>query len=156
MHYRRRQFLHHTACLGAFSLFAHTGLIKSASANLPRRTDNFHAGSFEQTRRKLFKEKSTTTSDRIDLIAPDIAENGASVPVTISSDLKNISQIFLLVVNNPVPLSAVFHITPAVDVYLKARIKMAKTSDIVVIAESGEDLFEIRRLVKVTEGGCGG
>lgn len=156
MLYRRRQFLHHTASLGALSLFAYTGLIKSVSANVPKRTDIFHAGSFEQTRRRLFREKVSTTTDRIELIAPVTAENGASVPLTVSSDLEHISRIFLLVVNNPVPLSAVFHITPTLDIYLKARIKMAKTSDIVVVAERGEELFEARRRVNVSVGGCGG
>jgi sulfur-oxidizing protein SoxY len=95
-------------------------------------------------------------SGEITIKAPDIAENGAVVPVTVESDLPNVESVSILVNNNPRPLSAMFILGPGVQPNISTRIKMAKTSDIIAVVKSGGKRFTAEKEVKVTIGGCGG
>ncbi|CAK0771837.1 sulfur-oxidizing protein SoxY [Gammaproteobacteria bacterium] len=95
-------------------------------------------------------------STNITVKTPDIAENGAVVPVTVESDLPNIESISILVKENQRPLSAVFILGPGVLPNIQTRIKMAKTSDVIAVVKSGDKHFTTKKEVKVTIGGCGG
>ncbi|WP_031433393.1 thiosulfate oxidation carrier protein SoxY [Methylomarinum vadi] len=156
MHYSRRQFLQHSASWGVFSVFAVTGLLKPGVAMAQWPHDDFATANLEQTLQTLFHDREIIDSNQITIKAPKTAENGANVPVTIKSDLDNIGKVYLLAEKNPVPLVAEFALSPAVAVYLKARIKMAESSDVIVIADTGEQLLRASRTVKVSVGGCGG
>lgn len=156
MDYSRRQFLQHSASLGVFSVFAVTGIVKPGFAMTQWPQEKFAAGNLEQTLHTLFHDREIIDSDEVTIKAPKTAENGANVPVRIKSDLDNIGKVYLLAEKNPVPLVAEFVLSPAVAVYLKARIKMAESSDIIVIADTGEQLLRASRTVKVSVGGCGG
>jgi len=98
----------------------------------------------------------TKSSTDIAVKAPDIAENGAVVPVTVESSLPNVESISILVQENPRPLSAVFILGPEVQPNISTRIKMAKTSNIIAMVKSGDKRFTAEKEVKVTIGGCGG
>ncbi|WP_305908246.1 thiosulfate oxidation carrier protein SoxY [Methylomarinum sp. Ch1-1] len=152
----RRQFLHKTASLSAFTVFAISGLITPDRVHAQWRKHHFADASFEQILRRLFKNREIVDSDQISIKAPKTAENGATVPITINSSLDGIDKLYLLVEKNPAPLSAIFTLSPSVDVYVKARIKMAESCDVVVIAASGKHLYRARRSINVTTGGCGG
>ncbi len=156
MPYNRRQFLQCSASLGAFSVFAVTGMLRPGSAHAQWREDFFSAGNLEQTLKRLFQDREIVDSNRISIKAPKTAENGAIVPITIKSDLDNVNKVYLLVEKNPVPLAAEFSLTAAVAVYLKARIKMAESCDVIAIADTGEQLLRTNRPVDVSIGGCGG
>jgi sulfur-oxidizing protein SoxY len=96
-------------------------------------------------------------SKDITLTAPDIAENGAVVPMGVSTALPGVKQLLVLVEKNPSPLVAKFDVTDAVDANFLTRAKMGQSSDVyaVAIMNDGKALFA-KKEVKVTLGGCGG
>jgi len=99
---------------------------------------------------------STSPSDAIKIKAPDIAENGAVVPVTVSTTLADVTSISILASANPSPLAASFDLGAGAAGFVSTRIKMGKTGDIVAVVKSGGSLHSNRKGVKVTIGGCGG
>ena len=94
-------------------------------------------------------------SDQIKINAPDIAENGSVVPVTVSSDLAAVESIALLSEANATPLVATFSLSGS-QAYVSTRIKMGKTGHVVAVVKSDGRLYANRKEIKVTIGGCGG
>ena len=96
-------------------------------------------------------------SKEVTIAGPDIAENGALVPLTASSSLPGVKQMLILVEKNPAALIAVFNVTDSVDVSFATRSKMGQSSDVyaVAIMNDGKAFFA-KKEVKVTLGGCGG
>jgi len=88
--------------------------------------------------------------------APDIAENGAVVPITVSSTLPDIESISIIAAKNPSPLAASFQLSSMSEGYVSTRIKMGKTSNVIAVVKSGGKLYSATQEVKVTIGGCGG
>jgi sulfur-oxidizing protein SoxY len=105
---------------------------------------------------KLLYGKDAEASDAIKLDAPEIAENGAVVPVSVSTTLPNVTSISILVSENPSPLAASYKIPTGTSPTVANRIKMAKTSKVVALVESNGKIFSANKEVKVTVGGCGG
>ncbi len=97
-----------------------------------------------------------SASNEVSLKTPDIAENGAVVPVTVESTLTNVESISLLVKDNPRPLSAVFILGPGVQPNISTRLKMSKTSNVIAVVKVGDKRLSTAKEVKVTIGGCGG
>ena len=89
--------------------------------------------------------------------APDIAENGAVVPISASTTLPGVTRIAFLVENNPTTLAGVFDFTDAVEPQVSTRIKMGQTSSVLAVAILGDGrVLFAQKEVKVTLGGCGG
>lgn len=88
---------------------------------------------------------------------PDIAENGAVVPMTVQTNLAGVKKLMLLVEKNPSPLVALFMVNPLVETSFQTRAKMGQSCDVYAVAvmEDGKTLFS-KKEVKVTLGGCGG
>ncbi len=105
---------------------------------------------------KLLYGKSAEKSDKIKLDAPEIAENGAVVPIAVSSTLADVTAIAFLVAENPNALVAAYKIPAGTMPSVANRIKMAKTSNVIVVVEAGGKLYSATKEVKVTVGGCGG
>ena len=97
-----------------------------------------------------------TKSDAIRFKAPDIAENGAAVPVEVESTLPGTREILLLVEKNPHVMSASFSFPDGTDAYVATRVKVAESSLIHAVVKTDAGAFYTDRLVKVTLGGCGG
>ena len=97
-----------------------------------------------------------SASDQIKLKAPDIAENGAVVPITVSSELGNVDSIAIVVTGNAVPLTSTYSLAAGTEPFVSTRVKMGKTSDVVAVLKSGGKLYSTTKEVKVTIGGCGG
>jgi sulfur-oxidizing protein SoxY len=95
-------------------------------------------------------------SDKVKLDAPEIAENGAVVPISVSTSLTDVTSISFLVAENPNALAASYRIPPGTLPSVSNRLKMAKTSNVIAIVEAGGKLYSATREVKVTVGGCGG
>ena len=96
-------------------------------------------------------------SKSVVLQAPDIAENGAVVPVGISTTLPNVKQVLLLVEKNPTTVVATFQMTDSVEPNITTRTKMGQTSDIYAIVQTQDGkVYYAKKEVKVTLGGCGG
>jgi sulfur-oxidizing protein SoxY len=105
---------------------------------------------------KLLYGKSLEASDKVTLDAPEIAENGAVVPISVSSTLPNVTSISILVPANPFALAASYKLAEGTGASVGCRLKMAKTSNVIAIVESGGKLYAATKEVKVTLGGCGG
>jgi sulfur-oxidizing protein SoxY len=88
--------------------------------------------------------------------APQIAENGAVVPIEITSNIPGTTSIAVLVEKNPYPLVARFDFTGGALPYVKINAKMGETSDVRVIATAGGKHYQATKEIKVTIGGCGG
>jgi sulfur-oxidizing protein SoxY len=100
--------------------------------------------------------KTPEASDKIDLDAPEIAENGAVVPISVSTTLPDVTSIAIVVAENPFPLAANYRIPPGTAAAVANRLKMAKTSKVLALVASGDKVFSASKEVKVTVGGCGG
>ncbi|MFZ2159695.1 MAG: thiosulfate oxidation carrier protein SoxY [Bradyrhizobium sp.] len=105
---------------------------------------------------KLLYGKTAEKSDKVKLDAPEIAENGAVVPIAASSTLADVTSISFLVAENPNALVASYSIPAGTVPSVANRIKMAKTSNVIVVVEAGGKLYSATKEVKVTVGGCGG
>jgi sulfur-oxidizing protein SoxY len=117
---------------------------------------------------EAFKEKSDAdaikalygkpheASDKVKLDAPEIAENGAVVPVSVTTTLANVTTIAFFVSENPNALAARYQIPQGTVPSVANRLKMAKTCNVIAIVESGGKLYSATKEVKVTVGGCGG
>ena len=93
-------------------------------------------------------------STLIKLTAPEIAENGATVPITVESKLPRTQQISILVEKNPTILAANFQISEGLEGFITARIKMAQTSPVIVLVKADGKFYRAAAEVKVTAGGC--
>lgn len=150
MNLHRRNLLQFTAI---FTLMASAGLITEAQA------EEWNKAAFEgKSLDEVFKALGTSTPEKSSLIsmnAPDIAENGAVVPVSISSNLKA-QQIAILVEKNPSTLAAQFFIPAGTESFVSTRIKMAQTSNVFGLVKADGKWLMASKEIKVTLGGCGG
>jgi sulfur-oxidizing protein SoxY len=100
--------------------------------------------------------KTAEASDKIKLDAPEIAENGAVVPIAVTTTLADVTSISFFVSENPNALAASYAISPSALPSVANRLKMQKTSNVIAIVEAGGKLYSATKEVKVTVGGCGG
>ncbi|WP_028601715.1 thiosulfate oxidation carrier protein SoxY [Ottowia thiooxydans] len=148
----RRQTLKHSAAVA--------GLLATAGL-LPQQALAFNKGAFDakslNDALKALGSGAPTESKDVTLTAPDIAENGAVVPLAVASSLANVKQLVLLVEKNPNALVAVFNVTPEVDASFSTRSKMGQSSDVYAVAITADGKAHYaKKEVKVTLGGCGG
>ncbi len=97
-----------------------------------------------------------TESKDIVLQSPDIAENGAVVPFTISSKLPRTESIAILVEKNPNIVAANFTIPDGTEPWVNTRVKMGQTSNVIALVKADGKYYYTSKEVKVTLGGCGG
>ena len=149
----RRETLKHSAVVagllastGLFPQFAHAAFNKAA----------FDAKSVQDALKAIGAGAPVESKD-VTITGPDIAENGAVVPLGASTTLPNVKQLLILVEKNPAVLIAMFHMTDSIDTNVATRAKMGQSSDVyaVAITADGKALFA-KKEVKVTLGGCGG
>jgi sulfur-oxidizing protein SoxY len=103
----------------------------------------------------FFPGEQITASDAIEIGVHDVIENGAVVPVEISTKLPAVESITILVEKNPNPLIASFNFSPECSGIIATRIKVAEPSDIIAVVRSNGKLFSTRKFVEVVAGGCG-
>lgn len=119
-------------------------------------TKAFEAKEVEQAISQITGDQQAQLSNEIHIKVPDIAENGAVVPVTVSTDLTGVKRISIIVENNPNPLTSSFEFNNDVTPFVSTRVKMAGTSDITAIITTTDNTYYNKRNIKVTIGGCGG
>jgi sulfur-oxidizing protein SoxY len=100
--------------------------------------------------------RTAEKSDKVRMDAPEIAENGAVVPISVTTSLPDVTSISILVAENPNALAASYRIPAGTMPSVANRLKMAKTSNVIAIVEAGGKLYSASKEVKVTIGGCGG
>ncbi len=121
-----------------------------------RAVEAFKANSVDDVLKNLLGDMDVEMSDQIKFKIPDIAENGAVVPVTVSTDIAGVEKIYLLIDSNPTPLSAVFDIGPKIMADVSTRVKIGESSKARVVVRTADKAYMTEKEVKVTIGGCGG
>jgi sulfur-oxidizing protein SoxY len=149
----RRAMLAHGAKL--VGLMAAAGLLPAA-AQAAWTQPAFEAKSMADVIRAL-GGGTLVESKEVTLTGPDIAENGAVVPVGCATTLSGVRRMAILVEKNPTVLAAVFDVTDAIDPSFTTRVKMGQSSNVYAVAmmADGRVLFGVKE-IKVTLGGCGG
>jgi len=105
---------------------------------------------------KALYGKTPEASDKVSLDAPEIAENGAVVPISVTTTLPGVTSIAILAAGNPFPLAAHFVIPAGTSAAVANRLKLAKTTNVIALVEAGGKIYSATKEVKVTVGGCGG
>lgn len=150
MHIGRRFFIRGSAAIALLATLPRALL----AAAWPEKAFSSEAASEAMV--DLLGTDQTTPSDQISLKAPEIAENGAVVPVKIKTTLANVESISIIVEKNPRPLAATIEILPGTLPEFSSRIKMRETSAVMVVVKTDSGLYSTSKEVKVTIGGCGG
>lgn len=154
MNRTRRKFLKGSLVTMAAVFAGVTGLLKPLLA-FARNVTAFSAKTESEALSAFFPDQEITPSDAINIDVHDVIENGAYVPVNISTKLPGVSSITILVEKNPNPLIANFNLAPECTAFIATRIKMAEPSDIIAVVRSQDKLFSSRKFVQVIAGGCG-
>jgi len=149
----RREVISHSAKVAG--LLATVGLLPAQAQAA------YNSAAFEfKTMADLVKALGGSTpaeSKDVTVTGPDIAENGAVVPIGVSTTLPGVKQLLLLIEKNPSVLSALFNVTDAVDPSFSTRVKMGQSSNVYAVAMMADGkVFYAGKEVKVTLGGCGG
>jgi sulfur-oxidizing protein SoxY len=155
MKHNRREFVKVGGVLG---LMAAAGLITMDEARAQQAAWNkaaFDAKTLDETVKALGGSNSAQSAD-IAITAPDIAENGAVVPVAVTSKIPNTQGIYVLVEKNPNALAAGFSIPAGTEPTVSTRIKMGQTSNVHAVVKADNKFYVATKEVKVTLGGCGG
>lgn len=152
---KRRLFLKGSLAGSAVGVAVGAGLLLPQSVLAAWPAAAFEAKKVEDAIKGSMGSATTEASDKINVKAPDIAENGAVVPVTVETSLAAES-IAVIAEKNPSPLAATFEMGPGAEGYVSTRIKMGKTGDVIAVVKAGGKLYSARKGVKVTIGGCGG
>ena len=151
----RRSFLQGFGSAAALAGLTGAGLLKPAQALAVE----FNRGAFD-TRNladalRLIGASGAEAGRDILLKAPEIAENGAAVPIEVISQIPGTTRLSVLVDKNPFPLALQFNFAPGASARFQAKLKMAESSRLRIVASAGGRHYTVFREIKVTVGGCG-
>jgi sulfur-oxidizing protein SoxY len=152
----RREVLSHSARVAA--MLAAVGMLPglARAQGAAYNTAAFEAKNMADLMKALGAGTPTQSGD-VTVTGPDIAENGAVVPVGAATALPGVKRILLLVEKNPSILSAMFDVTDAVEPNVSTRVKMGQSSNVYAVAMTGDGkVLFAQKEIKVTLGGCGG
>ena len=153
---QRRSFLKGTLAGSAVAVAVGAGLLSPRTVLAAWPKAAFEAKNVEDAMNKLFGSAENIPSGDIKIKAPDIAENGAVVPVSISTSLSKVDSIAVIAEKNGTPLASNFKLGANAIPNVSTRIKMGKTSDVIAVVKANGKAYSARKNVKVTIGGCGG
>ncbi|WP_232417974.1 thiosulfate oxidation carrier protein SoxY [Methyloversatilis thermotolerans] len=152
---QRREALKSTGAMGLFGVLVAAGLITPELAHAAWDKAAFEAKSMEDVLKALGAGKPADSKD-VQLSGPDIAENGAVVPVGVKSALPGTEFVAILVEKNPNMLAASFTLPEGTAADVSTRIKMGQTSNVYALVKAGGSYYMTVKEIKVTLGGCGG
>ncbi len=116
----------------------------------------FEAKTMDETLKAIGGTAPAQSKDIAFVSTPDIAENGAVVPIGIASSIPKTESIAILIEKNPSMLTANFDIPPGTDPAITTRVKMAQTSNVYALVKADGKYYVASKEIKVTLGGCGG
>lgn len=151
----RRKALKTGGGIGLLAILTSVGLIQPSNALATYEVIAFDAKSMNETLAAL-GVNTPEDSMSVHLTVPEIAENGAVVPVTVSSLIDHTEQIYILVEKNPNVLAANFTFPDGTESFVTTRVKMRETSMIIALIKANGKFYRTSKEVKVTAGGCGG
>ncbi|MBI2277036.1 MAG: thiosulfate oxidation carrier protein SoxY [Dechloromonas sp.] len=155
MNTQRRNVLKAGSGAALMTVLAAAGIITPGMALADWNKAAFDAKSMADTLKALGAGTPADSKD-VQLTGPDIAENGAVVPVGVASTLPNISLVAILIEKNPNALAAAFTLPEGTEASVQTRVKMGQTSNIYALVKSDGKFFMATKEIKVTLGGCGG
>ena len=151
----RRTILKYAGAIGALAMGLVTGLVKPSNAVAAQwNKAGFESRAMADAMKALGAGNPAESKDIL-ITAPEIAENGAVVPVAILSKIPNTQQISIIAEKNPRPLMATFDVANGSEGYVSTRIKMGETSNVWAVVKADGNFFAAKREVKITVGGCG-
>ena len=151
----RRRFLQTAAYFGSLTATLSAGLLAPAHAWAAWNKAAFEAKAVSAVLQQL-GAGTPIESTKILIKAPEIAENGAVVPIEITSLIAGTTAISVLVDKNPTPLISTLQFANGTDGFVSTRIKMGETSPVRVVVQAGGKFYTTSKVVQVTLGGCGG
>jgi sulfur-oxidizing protein SoxY len=152
---KRRNFIKNSILFaGALAVAPSAILSNQAYAAWPKKS--FDIKDLSDSVISVYGHNNLEESSKVKLKAPAIAENGAIVPINVSTTLDNVESIMIFVENNPQPLSSGYQLTSLAQPSIGTRLKMGKTSNVMAAVKSGDKIYTSTQEVKVTIGGCGG
>lgn len=154
MNVQRRQALRAGGALGLWGMLVTAGVMSPGVAQARERAI-FDTETPAEAYRALGLDSAPQMSEQIELVAPDIAENGAVVPIGVISEVPGTEKITLLVSNNPNMAAARFAIPAGTLPEVQTRLKMSETSNVIAVVEAEGRFYMTRKEVRVTIGGCG-
>jgi sulfur-oxidizing protein SoxY len=155
MNNQRRNVLKSGSGAALLSVLAAAGIIRPGMAFADWNKAAFEAKSMADTL-KAMGAGSPAESKDVQVTGPDIAENGAVVPVGVSSTLPNVTMVAILIEKNPNALAASFTLPEGTLANVQTRVKMGQTSNVYALVKSDGKFFMATKEIKVTLGGCGG
>lgn len=150
----RRRILKAGGTAAALGAAAAAGVIPAREAAAAWNKAAFESKALADTLKSLGAANAAESKDIV-ITAPDIAENGAVVPIAVTSRIPNTESISIIAEKNPFPLAATFAVAQGADGYASVRIKMGQTSDVRAVVKAGGKFYTAAKEVKVTVGGCG-
>jgi len=152
---KRRNFIKNSILFAGALAVAPTAILpKHVYAAWPKKS--FDIKDLTDSIKSVYGHNNLEKSSKVQLKAPAIAENGAIVPINVSTSLDNVESIMIFVENNPQPLSSGYQLTSLAEPSIGTRLKMGKTSNVMAAVKSGDKIYTSTQEVKVTIGGCGG
>ncbi len=156
MNVTRRTTLQVAGSAGLYGALLSLGLLRPGAAAAEAFDEKmFHVTGVSDTLKALGAAGATESKDVV-IVSPDIAENGAVVPVGVKSNLPNTQSIALLVDKNPNALAGAYDILEGTQPEVSMRIKMGQSSDVVALVKADGKYYMAKKEIKVTLGGCGG
>jgi sulfur-oxidizing protein SoxY len=155
MNNQRRNVLKSGSGAALLSVLAAAGIITPGVALADWNKAAFEAKSMADTLKALGATAPADSKD-VQLTAPDIAENGAVVPIGVASTLPNVTMVAIMIEKNPSTLAASFTLPAGTEPNIQTRVKMGQTSNVFAVVKSDGKFFMTSKEVKVTMGGCGG
>jgi sulfur-oxidizing protein SoxY len=153
---KRRILLKGSLGAGAVGVAVGAGLLAPRAVLAAWPEAAFKAEDQSTALKDLLGSDTIEDSDQVKIKAPDIAENGAVVPVTVEGEVDDAKSISIFAAGNNTPLIASFEMSDSAVPFVSTRIKMAKTADVVAVVQTADGLLGASKPVKVTIGGCGG
>jgi sulfur-oxidizing protein SoxY len=151
----RRNFLQFAGGLCMTAALGAVGLLRSAAVQAAAwNKAGFESKAFADAMKSIGASGATESKDIV-ITAPDIAENGAVVPVEVTSRIPGTESISLVAEKNPFPLVATADLANGSEPYTYVRIKMGQTSDVYAVVKAGGKVFTAKKEIKITVGGCG-
>ena len=156
MNNSRRTFLKGSLAGSAVAVAVGAGLLTPQTVLAAWPKAAFEAKGVDNALTALLGSKDSAASTDIKIKAPDIAENGAVVPISVTAGHSGIDSISILAASNPSPLCASFDLGANAEGYVSTRVKIRKTSKVLAVVKAGGKVYSASKDVKVTIGGCGG
>lgn len=151
---KRRLVVKGAMAASAMGVVASTGFLIPRIVWAAWPAEAFSTDKFDVAKNAITGGVAPEASERVTIDAPDVAENGAQVPVEVTTDIENVEKIVVMVEKNPRPMVAEYVLGQGCETYVSVRIKVAETCPVIALVYAGGKIYSAQKSVKVAIGGC--